>query len=169
MLGCCQHLFLFLSRPSNPWWSSSSSSWSSCFAVQYHSTAVRESKPIATSSDSQLSSRVWSSFDSEAYHSRESLSLLSLSLSLSSNARSRFNLESPIETLCLLRTFAKREGKKRERERERARAQKQRKERGEEKRKKSVSRVSLSQSNERVFFVSSRYVVVCVLFYTCVA
>ena len=90
--------FFFSSRPSsNPWWSSWS--WSSCFAVQYHSTAVRESKPIATSATAALVARlvvVRLGSILLPLARRVSLSLLfSLTLSLSSNARSRFQFESP--------------------------------------------------------------------------
>ena len=90
--------FFFSSRPSsNPW---SSWSWSSCFAVQYHSTAVRESKPIATSATAALVARLVVVRLGSIPLARVSLSVvltlsLSLSLSLSSNARSRFQFESP--------------------------------------------------------------------------
>ena len=107
----------------------------------------------------QLSSRVWSSFDSEAYHHSVVLLSLLFSLSLSSNARSRFQFESPIETS----SSDARGRKERERARERER---EREKRGEAKERKCLSRSSLSQSNERECFVSSRYVVVvCALLY----
>ena len=137
--------FFFSSwRPSsNPWWSSWSS-WSSCFAVQYHSTAVRESKPIATSATAALVARL-------VVVRLGSIPPLAR-VSLSSNARSRFQFESPIETLCLLRT-SQSEKEKREREREREREPKKKKRGEKRKRKKSVSRVSLKA---RECFVSSR-------------
>ena len=104
----------------------------------------------------QLSSRVWSSFDSEAYHhSRESLSLLFLlSLSLPTRAlvsNSRVQLKHALSSSM---DFAKREGKERESESERE-PKEQRKERGEEEEKeKCLSQsLSLSKQRERVFCV----------------
>ena len=46
--------FSFVRPSSNPW----SLTSSSCFAVQYHSTAVRDSKPIATSATAALVARL---------------------------------------------------------------------------------------------------------------
>ena len=165
--------FFFSSvRPSsNPWWSSSWSSWSSCFAVQYHSTAVRESKPIATSATAALVARlVVVRLGSIPPLARVSLSVV-LTLSLSSNARSRFQFESPIETRFVFFNGLRKARRKRERERERARAQRTKKREGRRGRERKVSlaeSLSLKATRESVLcrrVMSSS----CVLFYTCVA
>ena len=171
MLGCCQHLFLphgdhhqirgGRRRGRRGRRVSRSSTTAPPFGRASRSRRVRL----------QLSSRVWSSFDSEAYHhSRESLSLLFLlSLSLFQRALSFPGSESPIETRFVFFNGLRKARRKRERERERARAQRTKKREGRRGRERKVSLAeSLSQSNERECFVSSRYVVVvCALLYLC--